>query len=326
MLSFGRSAHRGWQRAAASRRRFCASASSAQAGASAHFPLAKFDAAGAVSPHTSGTPVAAVVPVDAMATSYSPGDVEAGWYEWWAGSDYFTEEVAAREAAAVAAVGGGDGTQQQQPVFSMVLPPPNITGVLHIGHALTVTVQDALCRWRRMRGDRVLWIPGLDHAGIATQSVVERALARREPPLSRHELGREAFVAEVQAWKEQHGGRINGQMKRLGASLDWPRAAFTLDKPRSRAVADAFVRLHDQGLVERRRRIVNWCPALSTTISDIEVERLEVDGPTMLTLPAAAEPVSQPNPSLPNGSGSGGGGGGSGGGGGGGGGGNSGED
>ena len=139
----------------------------------------------------------------------------------------------------------------------MVLPPPNVTGVLHLGHALTVTVQDALARWHTMKGYNVLWIPGLDHAGIATQSVVERQLDRLGRP-SRHQLGREAFLAEIWDWYEQHGGKIVEQLKRMGTVLDWDKQAFTLDDARSQAVVEAFVRLNEQGLVYRQRKMIHW--------------------------------------------------------------------
>lgn len=176
------------------------------------------------------------------------------------------------------------------PRLEQVIPPPNVTGVLHIGHALTISVEDALVRWRRMCGDDVLWVPGLDHAGIATQSVVERRL-EAEKGLSRHALGRDGFLAEVRAWQGQYGGRINGQLRRLGASLAWEHEAFTLDEPRSRAVTEAFVRLFRRGLIFRRRRMVNWCPHLRTALSDIEVDVEQLAGPTKVVLPGRKEPV-----------------------------------
>lgn len=166
----------------------------------------------------------------------------------------------------------------------MIVPPPNITGTLHIGHALTISVQDALVRWRRMCGDEVSWVPGLDHAGIATQSVVEKFL-RKERGVSRQDLGREAFVKEVLRWKSQYGGRINEQIRGMGASLDWNREFFTLDDARSEAVIEAFVRLHDDGLIYRGERMVHWCPHLQTVISDIEVEYDEFEVPKAVSLP-----------------------------------------
>jgi valyl-tRNA synthetase len=172
----------------------------------------------------------------------------------------------------------------------MIVPPPNVTGALHIGHALTFTLQDAQVRWRRMCGERVEWIPGTDHAGIGTQSVVERWLLRTKG-LSRHDLGREAFLGQVQQWRAEHGDQIDSQLRRLGASLDWPRRFFTLDAPRSEAVVEAFIRLHEMGLIYRTTRMVHWCPALETVISDMEIDYKEVEGATPLTLPGQTEPV-----------------------------------
>jgi valyl-tRNA synthetase len=172
----------------------------------------------------------------------------------------------------------------------MILPPPNVTGSLHLGHALTATLQDALARWHRMRGFQVVWVPGLDHAGIATQQVVELQLAREGRP-SRREMGREAFVRQVWDWKARYGSRINAQMRRLGALLDWDREVFTLDAPRSAAVTHAFCELARRGLVYRGTRLVNWSPRLQTALSDIEVDALEVRGPTHLPLGAGGESV-----------------------------------
>ncbi|HET8789539.1 MAG TPA: valine--tRNA ligase, partial [Actinomycetes bacterium] len=163
-----------------------------------------------------------------------------------------------------------------RPRFSMALPPPNVTGSLHIGHALDHTYQDYLARLHRMRGFEVLWLPGMDHAGIATQNVVERELAKEGK--TRFDLGREAFVERVWAWKQESGGRILGQMQRLGDSVDWSRERFTMDEGLSRAVREVFVSLYEQGLLYRGRRIINWCPRCLTALSDIEVEHEEVPG------------------------------------------------
>jgi valyl-tRNA synthetase len=163
-----------------------------------------------------------------------------------------------------------------RPRFSMALPPPNVTGSLHIGHALDHTYQDGLARLHRMRGFEVLWLPGMDHAGIATQNVVERELAKEGK--TRFDLGREAFVERVWAWKAESGGRILGQMQRLGDSVDWSRERFTMDEGLSRAVREVFVSLYEQGLLYRGRRIINWCPRCLTALSDIEVEHEEVPG------------------------------------------------
>ena len=157
-----------------------------------------------------------------------------------------------------------------------MIPPPNVTGNLHIGHALTFTVQDTLVRWRRMQGRDVLWQPGTDHAGIATQMVVERLLA--EQGIDRRDLGREKFVERVWQWKSESGGTITQQLRRLGASLDWPRERFTMDDGLSAAVRKVFVTLYREGLIYRDKRLVNWDPKLQTAISDLEVENLEVKG------------------------------------------------
>ena len=151
-----------------------------------------------------------------------------------------------------------------------MIPPPNVTGSLHMGHALDHTLIDALIRRRRMQGYVALWLPGMDHAGIATQNVVERELAKQG--LSRHDLGREAFVERVWQWKAESGGKILGQMRRLGDSVDWSRERFTMDEGLSRAVQTIFKRLYDDGLIYRAERIINWCPRCLTALSDIEVE------------------------------------------------------
>ena len=161
--------------------------------------------------------------------------------------------------------------------FSIVIPPPNVTGSLHIGHALNNTLQDVLTRYHRMKGDAALWLPGTDHAGIATQMVVERQLAA-EGNIGRREMGRDAFVERVWKWKAESGGTIINQLRRLGASCDWSRERFTLDEGLSAAVRKVFVQLYKQGLIYRDKRLVNWDPQFQTAISDIEVEQREVDG------------------------------------------------
>jgi valyl-tRNA synthetase len=163
-----------------------------------------------------------------------------------------------------------------KPSFSIQLPPPNVTGTLHMGHAFNQTVMDGLTRYYRMRGFNTAWIPGTDHAGIATQIVVERQLDAQK--ISRHDLGREAFVEKVWEWKEKSGSTITGQMRRLGASADWAREYFTMDEPRSEIVAEVFVRLYEQGLIYRGKRLVNWDPVLGTAVSDLEVDSQEEDG------------------------------------------------
>ncbi|OYW83373.1 MAG: valine--tRNA ligase, partial [Hyphomonas sp. 32-62-5] len=166
----------------------------------------------------------------------------------------------------------GDTSAQ---AYSIVIPPPNVTGVLHMGHALNNTLQDVLIRFERMRGKNVLWQPGTDHAGIATQMVVERQLAQ-EGNLDRRTMGREAFLERVWKWKEQSGGAITGQLKRLGASCDWSRERFTMDEGLSKAVTKVFVELYRKGLLYRDKRLVNWDPHFQTAISDLEVEQKEV--------------------------------------------------
>lgn len=189
---------------------------------------------------------------------YSPAYVEARWYQWWEQSGFFR------------AVNNANA-----PSFVMVIPPPNVTGALHIGHALTNSIQDTICRWKRMSGFNVLWLPGVDHAGIATQTMVERKLMN-ERNLTKHDLGREQFLNEVFEYKERYGGTICSQLRRLGSSLDWSRECFTMDASLSHSVNEAFVRLYEQGLIYRDIRLVNWCTRLNTAISDIEVDYIDV--------------------------------------------------
>lgn len=175
------------------------------------------------------------------------------------------------------AFAAGAGAKEGAEPYSIVIPPPNVTGSLHMGHALNNTLQDILIRFERMRGKNVLWQPGMDHAGIATQMVVERKLAETQQP-DRHALGREKFIEKVWEWKEESGGTIFNQLKRLGASCDWSRERFTMDEGLSDAVLDVFVRLYKDGLIYKDKRLVNWDPVFQTAISDIEVEQKEVDG------------------------------------------------
>ncbi len=192
-----------------------------------------------------------------MDKTYSPGEIEGRVYRRWEASGLFAP--------------AGEG-----PPYCIVIPPPNVTGTLHMGHAFQDTIMDALTRFHRMAGDRALWQPGTDHAGIATQMVVERQL--NGEGMTRHDLGREAFTARVWQWKEQSGGTIARQMRRLGASVDWSRDCFTMNPGMSRAVQEAFVRLHEQGLIYRGKRLVNWDPVLKTALSDLEVQSEETDG------------------------------------------------
>ena len=168
--------------------------------------------------------------------------------------------------------------------FVMMIPPPNVTGRLHIGHALTCSIEDTLTRYHRMCGRPTMWLPGTDHAGIATQAVVERKLMKNEG-LSRHDLGREKFLQKVWEWKEDHGNTITSQLRHLGASVDWSREAFTMDSNLSVAVKEAFVRMHKKGLIYRDTRLVNWSCAMNTAISDIEVDHKELAGRTFLHVP-----------------------------------------
>ena len=190
---------------------------------------------------------------------YDPSAVEKKWVGVWGEPSAFQADA-----------------QSNNPAFSMVIPPPNVTGVLHLGHALNTTLQDILARWKRMKGFDVLWLPGTDHAGIATQNVVERQLAQTKQ--TRHDIGREAFVEKIWEWKKQSGGTIISQLKQLGASCDWSRERFTLDAGLSKAVTEVFVRLYNEGLVYRAERLVNWCPECQTALSDIEVEHEETQG------------------------------------------------
>jgi len=191
--------------------------------------------------------------------AYDPRASEETWYAAWLAAGAFHAEAS-----------------RQGEAYSIVIPPPNVTGSLHMGHALNVTLQDVLIRYARMNGRNALWIPGMDHAGIATQNVVERDL--RKEGVSRQELGREAFVDRVWRWKEQSGGTILRQLKRLGAACDWDRERFTMDEGLSRAVREAFVRLFRKGLIYRGRYIINWCPRCHTALSDLEVSYEERKG------------------------------------------------
>jgi valyl-tRNA synthetase len=194
-----------------------------------------------------------------LASSFLPGDIEGPLYTKWIEAGYFT----------------ADANSSKEP-FTIVIPPPNVTGNLHIGHALDQTLQDCLTRMKRMQGFEALWLPGMDHAGIATQNVVEKQLATQG--VSRHDLGREDFVKKVWEWKSESGGQILGQMRRLGDSVDWSREAFTMDENLSQAVLTIFRKLFDQGLIYRAERIINWCPRCLTALSDIEVEHQDDEG------------------------------------------------
>uniref|UniRef100_A0A672KK87 valine--tRNA ligase n=1 Tax=Sinocyclocheilus grahami TaxID=75366 RepID=A0A672KK87_SINGR len=210
--------------------------------------------------------------------SYSPQFVEAAWYSWWEKQGFFKPEY------------GNVSEPNPCGVFMMCIPPPNVTGSLHLGHALTNAIQDCLTRWHRMRGETTLWNPGCDHAGIATQVVVEKKLMK-ERKMSRHDLGRENFIQEVWKWKNEKGDRIYHQLKKLGSSLDWDRACFTMDDKLSFAVQEAFIRMHEEGVIYRSKRLVNWSCTLNSAISDIEVDKKELIGRTLLPVPGYNEKI-----------------------------------
>ncbi|MBL7713838.1 MAG: valine--tRNA ligase [Bdellovibrionales bacterium] len=196
-----------------------------------------------------------------LAKSFEPKGFETEVYQFWETQKCFEAQ---------------DESAPGQKAFSIMIPPPNVTGVLHIGHALTLTIEDILTRWRRMHGDNTLWLPGTDHAGIATQAQVEKAIAKEGKgpsgrPMTRHDMGREAFLKRVWKWKEDHGSSIVRQMRRLGASVDWSRERFTMDEGLSKAVREVFVKLYEDGLIYRGERIINWCVRCQTALSDLEV-------------------------------------------------------
>jgi valyl-tRNA synthetase len=195
----------------------------------------------------------------ALAKSFEPAAIERRWAPLWEERGYFAA-----------------GLDPDKPSFSIQLPPPNVTGRLHMGHAFNHSIMDALSRYHRMRGFNTLWLPGTDHAGIATQIVVERQL--EAAGIDRKAIGREAFNRHVWDWKELSGGEILAQMRRLGDSVDWARTYFTMDERLSQVVIETFVRLYEQGLIYRGKRLVNWDPKLQTAVSDLEVESEEEDG------------------------------------------------
>ncbi|MFC1934907.1 valine--tRNA ligase, partial [Chloroflexota bacterium] len=194
-----------------------------------------------------------------MPKAYEPGKVEQKWYQFWLERDYFKPSV-----------------DPDKKPFTIIMPPPNVTGELHIGHALTATLEDVLIRWHRMKGEPTLWLPGVDHAGIAAQVVVEQLLA--EQGIDRHQLGREKFIARMMQWAEKCRATIGRQHQRLGISCDWSRERFTLDEGPSRAVRTAFVKLYQKKLIYRGERIINWCPRCATALSDLEVDHRDLSG------------------------------------------------
>ncbi|KAL5522197.1 VAS1 [Sanghuangporus sanghuang] len=207
-----------------------------------------------------------------MPSGYDPIAVEAAWYDWWESQGFFSPQTLP------------DGSPKPEGKFVIPAPPPNVTGSLHIGHALTVAIQDTLIRWNRMLGKTTLFVPGFDHAGISTQSVVEKRLYK-DSGRTRHDLGREKFLETVWAWKNDYQTRITSQLKRLGGSYDWNRVAFTMDENLSKAVVETFCRLREDGIIYRANRLVNWCVRLNTTLSNLEVDQKQLTGRTLLNVP-----------------------------------------
>jgi len=194
-----------------------------------------------------------------LAKSYDPSDIEARWYPIWEERGYFNA-----------------GLDPDKPSFAIQLPPPNITGILHMGHAFNQTVMDTLTRYHRMAGYNTTWIPGTDHAGIATQIVVERRLEKEGVDYKK--LTRDEFIAKVWEWQKFSGGTILSQMRRIGDSVDWNRLYFTMNEKLSKVVIDTFVKLYEEGLIYRGNRLVNWDPKLQSAVSDLEVESEEAEG------------------------------------------------
>ncbi|KAJ3057123.1 hypothetical protein HK097_000051 [Rhizophlyctis rosea] len=239
----------------------------------------KKDAKKAAKPATVETPFVNTTPKGEkkdlsgpMADAYDPTAVESAWYDWWEKEKFFSPDLTT------------DGKLKPEGNFVIPIPPPNVTGSLHLGHALTNSIQDCLTRWHRMNGKSALYVPGCDHAGIATQTVVEKRLMK-ERGITRHALGRDTFVKEVWKWKDAHEDRIYDQIRRLGSSVDWDRKRFTLDPDLNKAVVEAFVQLHDEGIIYRSNRLVNWCTKLKTALSNLEVETEELEGRTMRSVP-----------------------------------------
>ncbi|KAI0338116.1 hypothetical protein BDW22DRAFT_1338444 [Trametopsis cervina] len=205
-------------------------------------------------------------------TGYNPIAVESAWYDWWEAQGFFRPQLTP------------EGEIKPEGLFVIPSPPPNVTGSLHIGHALTVAIQDTLTRWNRMLGKTTLFVPGFDHAGISTQSVVEKRLYKSSGQ-TRHDLGREKFLETVWDWKNEYQSRITNQLQRLGGSYDWSRVAFTMNETLSKAVNETFCRLHEDGVLYRANRLVNWCVQLNTTLSNLEVDQKQLEGRTLLNVP-----------------------------------------
>lgn len=204
-----------------------------------------------------------------MATAYAPKAVESSWYSWWELNGMFDPEA----NASIRKVDAAN--------FTIPIPPPNVTGSLHLGHAMMTSIQDSIIRYKRMKGFKTLYVPGCDHAGISTQVVLEKSL-KRERNLTRHDIGRETFLKEAWLWKAKYGDRIYEQFKRMGISTDWKRVKFTMDPSMNVAVNEAFTKLYEDGLIFRANRLVNWSAKIKTTISDLEVDRMEIKERTFL--------------------------------------------
>lgn len=207
-----------------------------------------------------------------MEQGYNPTHVESSWYQWWEASGFFTPKEPSES-----------DPHDPKKTFVVPAPPPNVTGALHIGHALTISIQDTLVRFYRMKGYRTLFVPGYDHAGISTQSVVEKQLMKLENK-SRHDYGREDFVGKVMEWKEDYQKRIANQMRKLGASYDFTREVFTMDEIRNKSVMENFCKLYEDGIIYRANRLVNWCCHLNTTLSNLEVDQKILNGRTLLNV------------------------------------------
>ena len=212
-----------------------------------------------------------------MADSYDHKLVEEGWYDWWVKKEFFKADPQKL-------------ISKEKKPFTILIPPPNVTGALHLGHALFITIQDAMIRFKKMSGFETLWIPGTDHAGISTQTVVERQLMTEEKK-TRHDLGREEFIKKVFLWKEKYGNHILKQLSVMGGALDWSRLFFTMDEPRSKAVIEAFIKMAEDKTIFRANRIVNWCCHLRSCISDIEVDTEVINTPRKFKIPGFQYPV-----------------------------------
>ncbi|KAG6874009.1 hypothetical protein C0995_007966 [Termitomyces sp. Mi166 len=211
-----------------------------------------------------------------MAAGYNPIAIEAAWYDWWSAQGFFKPESTEKYFPLK--------EEEKRELFVVPAPPPNVTGSLHIGHGLTTAIQDSLVRWNRMLGRETLFAPGFDHAGISTQSVVEKRLYKTSGK-TRHDLGREKFVDTVREWKDEYQAKITNQLHRLGGSYDWDRVAFTMNETLSKAVIETFCKLHEEGVIYRANRLVNWCVKLNTTLSNLEVEQKQLTGRTLLNVP-----------------------------------------